>query len=400
MSSFAVNPNNISILPKPGCYGCGVCVDVCPTECITLLDDQEGFPYPSVDQAVCIECRKCINTCPGLNDIDRQRFLEQPVFYAGYSNDDRVRYLSSSGGFFSLVAEQILAEGGVVYGAQYDFEDMTVKHARVDSREGLAALRKSKYVQSSTVNIFPRVRTDLAAKRVVLFTGTPCQVEGLYLFLGEEWANLFTCDIVCHGVPSPGLFKRHFKSIEQTRGQSITDIDFRTKDKGWKGPLQLYLKVKFGEEEQRLTYAALDAYYALFLANLTLRPCCYGCQYATTQRRADLTLGDFWGVKQHHPDLFDSKGTSLVLANTEKGDKLLKSLSAEAKLALITDVRPFPPNLAHPTPQPKFRDRFFQQIDLADWHHRKRWFHLRALAIIARDKAWGFVKKFVNRNSV
>lgn len=399
MSSFAVNPNNISILPKPGCFGCGVCVDVCPTECITMVDDQEGFPYPCVDESACIECRKCINTCPGLNDLDRQRFLEQPVFYAGYSLDDQVRFLSSSGGFFSLVAEQILAKGGVVYGAQYDFENMAVDHARVDRRDGLAPLRKSKYVQSSTVNIFPRVRSDLEAYKPVLFTGTPCQVEGLHLFLGEAFPNLYTCDIVCHGVPSPGLFQRHFKSIEKTHGQTITEVDFRTKVKGWNGPLQLYLKVGFKQEEE-LTYAVLDAYYALFLANLTLRPCCYACKYATIQRRSDLTLGDFWGVKKHHPALFDSKGTSLVLANTEKGEKMLQSLSEEAKLTVLTEVRPFPPNLARPTPRPKYREQFFKQVDLADWHHRKRWFHLRAVAIITRDKAWGLVKKLFSRNSV
>ena len=394
MKSQSKNPQNISILPKTGCYGCGVCVDVCSTECITLVSDAEGFPYPVVDQAACIDCHKCILSCPGLNNLTRERFLDQPIFYAGFTLDDEVRYRSSSGGFFSLVAEHILAEGGAVYGAKYDFTHMTVEHARVDTLEGLAPLRKSKYVQSSTVNIFPQVKKDLSTGKPVLFTGTPCQVEGLHLFLRKADENLFTCDIICHGVPSPGLFQRHFSTRQAQHGRAITNIDFRTKAKGWKGPLELFLEVEYGEEST-LTYAPLDAYYALFLSNLILRPCCYQCKYAATQRRSDLTLGDFWGVKKHHPELFDAKGTSLLLANTEKGQKRLESFGESARLVQIENVRPFPPNLARPTRRPIYRDKFFTNINLEKWHPRRRWPHLLALVSIAWAKTQGVIKRFI-----
>lgn len=396
MTSSSVNANNISILAKSGCYGCGVCVNVCPTECITMVTDQEGFPYPSVDQEQCIECRQCILQCPGLNDLGTERSLAEPIFYAGYIRDEQIRLMSSSGGFFSLLAEKVLGEGGVVYGAKYDFTKMTVEHARVDNFEALAPLRKSKYVQSSTVHIFHQVRQDLLAKKPVLFTGTPCQVAGLNLFLDEDHDHLITCDIICHGVPSPGLFTRHFESIQERYGADITEIDFRTKAKGWDGPLQLYLKIGFGAEE-RLLYALRDAYYALFLANLSLRPCCYQCKYATTQRNADLTLGDFWGVNKHHPALFDGKGTSLILANTEKGEDLLQTSGASARLTQLTEVKPFPPNLAGPTPKPGFRDRFFKQVDVEKWHARRWRFHLIAVSIIAWNKALGLIRRMVNK---
>jgi coenzyme F420-reducing hydrogenase beta subunit len=387
---------NISILAKTGCYGCGVCVDVCPTLCIGLENDAEGFPYPVVDQPECIDCQWCILSCPGMNDVSRERFLDQPEFYAGYSKDDQVRYQSSSGGFFSPLAEHILAEGGVVYGARYDFDRMTVEHARVDDIAGLPPLRKSKYVQSSTVTIFPQVKKDLAEKRKVLFTGTPCQVEGLHLFLKQDDANLFICDIICHGVPSPVLFQRHFSALQAQRGSAITEIDFRTKAKGWKGPLELYLEVAYGEEHT-LTYAPLDAYYALFLSNLVLRPCCYHCKYASTQRRSDLTLGDFWGVKKYHPDLFDGKGTSLILANTEKGKQLLEALAASVHLEQLSTVKPFPPNLTRPTHQPQSRARFFDRVAIEHWHPRRRAAHLLALAVIAWDKTRGVVRRFFTR---
>jgi NAD-dependent dihydropyrimidine dehydrogenase PreA subunit len=394
MSSQAETKHNIAILPKSGCYGCGVCVNVCPTDCISFENDHEGFPYPTVDQEACIDCQKCIRCCPGLNDLNRERFSDPASYYAGYNLDEVVRRNSSSGGFFSLVADEILAQGGVVYGARYDFDQMTVVHARVETQATLASLRKSKYVQSSSVHIFPQVKKDLAGKQV-LFTGTPCQVAGLHLYLKESHANLVTCDNICHGVPSPGLFQRHFSALAEKHKKPITQIDFRTKTKGWKGPLELFLQVDFAGEST-LTYAALDAYYALFLANLSLRPCCYECKYASTQRVSDLTLGDFWGVNKHHPELFDSLGTSLILVNTKKGGQLLQALDTQARIEPVREVRPFPPNLAHPTPKPKYRDRFFTHVNMAEWHPGRWWIHFRALAIIARDKLWGMMKKLIS----
>lgn len=396
MSETGTQRQNISILPKAECFGCGVCVDICPTCCIAMIDDQEGFPYPAVDQEECIECGKCIASCPGLNEIGRQRFLPQPTFYGGFCLDDHTRHHSSSGGFFSLVADHVLAQGGVVYGARYDFDQMVVVHARVDHHTALDPLRKSKYVQSSTVNIFPQVSRDLRSGKHVLFTGTPCQVAGLHLFLKEDHPNLVTCDIICHGVPSPGLFQRHFSAMAQNRGKPITYIDFRTKEKGWAGPLQLYLQVRY-DGKSTLTYALLDAYYALFSAKLSLRPCCYTCKYASTQRNSDLTLGDFWGVKRHYPGLFDGKGTSLLLANTEQGQQLLQTVATSAHVEPIPKVTPLPLNLARPTPRPKYRQRFFKQVNLAEWHPRQRWFHLRAMAIIAWDKTMGLIRKFIGR---
>jgi len=205
---MTLNPKsaiNIACLPKANCFGCGVCLSTCPLTCIQMTSDDEGFSYPRVDETICNACRKCVQTCPGFNDTDREEYLTDPQFYGGYLNKDSIRFNSSSGGFFTACAETILSQGGIVYGAVYDFEQLMVFHARATNFDGLSAMRKSKYVQSNTQGVYDQVKADLEANLPVLFTGTPCQVAGLNLFLGDRHKNLFTIDLVCHGVPSPGL---------------------------------------------------------------------------------------------------------------------------------------------------------------------------------------------------
>lgn len=391
MNNSLPTARNISELPNIYCYGCGVCVNVCPTKCIKMVDDHEGFPYPQVDEAHCISCKKCVLDCPGFNEYKNKRQLSDPLFFGGYVQDDRVRFTSSSGGFFTPIAEKIFAAGGVVYGAIYDFDQMTVKHSRAETEIELAPMRKSKYVQSQTADILHQVRKDLLANIPVLFTGTPCQVEGLYLFLERDYPNLLTCDIICHGVPSPGLFQRHFRYLEQKHQSKINKIDFRTKEKGWGGPQNLFLDLGF-DASKKLTHSLFDPYYALFLANLSLRPCCFHCKYASTNRRSDITLGDFWGVSKKHPELFDHKGTSLVLINTKKGMEVLESISPSVEIAPIQDVDPFPPNLAKPSHRPRYRDRFFNKISLKDWKKHRLKAHLIAVFSIVKYKVSGLIK--------
>lgn len=370
---------NIESLPKQNCFGCAVCADICPENCIVMTHDFEGFAYPQVDDECCIACGKCLEACPALNTAQRQGAINPPSFFAGYTKDEDLRFQSSSGGIFSLVADQILAQQGIVYGAVYNFTEMTVIHARATSQDGLAAMRKSKYVQSDTGHIFRLVKKDLQAGTPVLFSGTPCQVEGLRLYLRESYENLFTCDFICHGVPSPGLFTRHFKNIEKRDDAPIIHIDFRTKEKGWGSFLNFYLEVAT-EKKRHLTYAPLDAFYALFLANLILRPVCYQCPYANLDRKSDITIGDFWGVNKTHPDLYDDKGTSLILVNTVKGRKMIHSLAELLAIQSVENLETLPPNLQEPTNCPNIRERFFRQtIQLDEWP--KDWFKVHLLAI-------------------
>jgi len=383
---------NIAPLPKPQCFGCSVCADICPVNCIEMIFDFEGFLYPKVDDEKCIDCGKCISACPALNSSRKTQPVNPPNFNYGYINDDRSRHQSSSGGIFSLLANHTLSQGGVVYGAMYDFEHMSVIHARAASESEIQPMRKSKYVQSDSDTIYSHVKQDLNAGKPVLFTGTPCQVEGLNLFLGKEFENLLTCDIICHGVPSPGLFKSHFTLIKNQTKTPVTNIDFRTKAKGWGSFLNFYLMIKT-ETKQRLIYAPLDAFYALFLANLSLRPVCYQCKFANLDRKSDLTIGDYWSVKQHSPELFDGKGTSLILVNSKKGEKTLSLLGRKATIQPIQPPQPLPHNLVQPTERPKQREKFFERISLDEWHkYRTRW-HLFAILSLVKDKLTNFAKR-------
>ncbi len=350
-----------------------------------MTTDQEGFSYPQVDETICTACRKCVRTCPGYNDIHREAYIQEPQFYGGQIEDQNIQTKSSSGGLFSAFAEHRLSQGGSVYGAIYDFEKMAVVHSRATSLENLLPMRKSKYVQSDTDKVFEHVKRDLKSGLPVLFTGTPCQVEGLYLFLGDRDKNLLTIDLICHGVPSPGLFASHFSGREKKLGSPITNIDFRTKDKGWGSFLNFFLKIETKDLE-RLTYAPLDAYYAMFLANLSLRPVCYRCKYANTKRMGDITLGDFWGVEKDHPELFDGKGTSLILANTQKGENALLELQQDLRLKRLDGINPLPPNLVKPTPKPLLRDSFLTSIRFDHWGSQRAWKHLLALGVLVINK--------------
>jgi coenzyme F420-reducing hydrogenase beta subunit len=376
---------NISLLPKNECFGCSACVDICPADCIEMTTDEEGFYYPQVDNSLCIDCGACIEVCPGFNDVKREDHLQRPIFYGGYIHDEPIRLQSSSGGVFTLVAEHILALGGVVYGAIYDFTEMKVTHARATTKQELAFMRGSKYVQSDSTGMFLKVKKDLQAGIPVMVTGTPCQIAGLYLFLGKEYDNLTTCDLVCHGVPSPGLFTSHFSAIEDRHKSPITGINFRTKARGWGNFLNFFIEIETDTKKQ-LTYAPLDAYYAVFLSNLALRPVCYQCKYATTHRDADLTLGDFWGVNKEIPELSDGKGTSLISVNTQKGEALLQQLQPKTTLTPVENLRHIPPNMKRPTPRPKGRSKFFERIHLRNWKRHQIKAHLIAIYTIVKTK--------------
>lgn len=217
-----------SVAPED-CCGCSACFNICPVQAITMQEDREGFKYPKIDERSCINCGKCEKACPVLHAETAGRTLH-PAFYAVWNRQDEARLSSSSGGVFRVLAEDVLVDGGVVYGAAFDVHNR-LRHVRADSADALVPLTGSKYVQSEIGTAFCQVRADLKNGRRVLFTGTPCQVAGLYAFLGCDDANLLTADVLCHGVPSPAVFERYLESLgvgEKCR------IEFRNKDNGWK----------------------------------------------------------------------------------------------------------------------------------------------------------------------
>lgn len=352
-----------SVAPED-CCGCSACFNICPVQAITMQEDREGFKYPKIDERSCINCGKCEKACPVLHAETAGRTLH-PAFYAVWNRQDEARLSSSSGGVFRVLAEDVLADGGVVYGAAFDVHNR-LRHVRAESADALVPLTGSKYVQSEIGTAFCQVRADLKNGRRVLFTGTPCQVAGLYAFLGGDDANLLTADVLCHGVPSPAVFERYLESLgvgEKCR------IEFRNKDNGWKK-----YEVVVGDRVHE-TFRA-NAYMKGFLSNLYLRPSCASCRFVGCRRPGDLTLGDFWGAGNFRKRYDDDKGTSLVLLNSPKARSIFQTLQDKFSLAeqVPSDSAvPFNPSLVHASKPDARRAAFFD-----DFEAGKSWEELAA----------------------
>ncbi len=297
------------------CTGCGACFNACPHHAISMKANNEGFLYPAVNSDICIKCGLCEQSCPAVNP--RYDRAEKPECYAAMADND-IRCKSSSGGVFTLLAQDILKQGGVVCGAAYN-EQMAVEHILIENEEGLEKLRRSKYVQSNTGDCFSRIKRLLIEGRLVLFSGTPCQVAGLRGYLRKDYDNLLCVDIICHGVPSPKVFQKYLKELDL--GGQVTDVNFRNKRNGW--GYNSTVTVTTTETCEHFE-AKTNPYMKAFLSNLCLRNSCGHCQFNKLPRQGDLTIGDFWQIDHCNPAYNDKKGTSAILVNSEKGKKALK----------------------------------------------------------------------------
>lgn len=309
------------VLERQKCTGCGACASVCPKHCIKMTSDEEGFLYPVVDTALCIDCSMCRKVCPVINNCTPK--AERPAAYVAVSTDEAIRLKSSSGGVFSALAEEVLENSGVVFGAAFDGE-FKVVHTAVEEKRELPKLRGSKYVQSAVGDSFQTVKECLEKGRLVLFSGTPCQVAGLKSYLKMDYDNLLCLDFICHGVPSPDLWKRYVEFCEEKNDSKLTDASFRDKSESW-GSFSMRLEFQNGKVQ--CNNLSKDLYLRAFLSDVALRPSCYECSFKTVGRVADITLADYWDVSKIHPEMFDNKGTSLLLVHSEKGGELLKSVA-------------------------------------------------------------------------
>lgn len=310
----------IEIRTKEDCCGCYACYNICPKECITMESDNEGFWYPKIDKNKCIDCNLCEKVCPIINPVKRAN--SKKIAYAGMNKDDQIRVKSSSGGIFSILAEYIIKNNGIIYGASFD-ENFNIKHKRILCNTDLDLLRGSKYVQSSIGDIYKQVKSDLESNRQVLFTGTPCQVEGLRSYLRKEYVNLITMDFICHGVPSPLVWKKYLEEMKKSKQENIKNIYFRNKDIGWK---VFSLKIIF-DEKIYINNLSKDLFMKGFLQDVYLRPSCYSCKFKKINRVSDITVADFWGIEKVLPKMDDDKGTSLIVIHSEKGKQLFDELS-------------------------------------------------------------------------
>lgn len=320
----------IKIYKKEDCCGCSACVHICPKHSISFKEDSEGFLYPHVDLKTCVDCGLCEKVCPVLNQNDERLPLQT---FAAKHRDDEVRMKSSSGGVFTLLAEQIIDAGGVVFGARFN-DKWEVIHDFTDTKEGLAPFRGSKYVQSNIGESYKQVADFLKEGRKVLFTGTPCQVAGLKKYLRKDYDNLLTVDFICHGVPSPMVWRKYLdeeinRQCPNGSKAFLTGVNFRDKCTGWKTfsfVLNFNRVTQEGMREITISSIAKDnAYMDAFISNMSLRPSCHACPAKSGVSGADITIGDFWGSEIEAADFDDEIGVSLFLINNHRVQKSLNT---------------------------------------------------------------------------
>lgn len=348
------------------CNGCSACYAVCPNECIKMIADEDGFLYPRVEEDKCIKCGLCEKACPiSKESVCACHEFEQSA-YAAYTKDEYIHLNSSSGGIFTEIAKCIIADGGVVFGAAFD-ADFNVVHTEVETADGLEKFRGSKYVQSSINDAYSRAKNFLLQGRPVLFTGTPCQIGGLYAYLGKSYENLYTQDIICHGVPSPMVWQRYIKyRLDEMDSGDLTGVCFRSKDAGWQ---RFSMTMNFDNGQMYVKTLDRDYMLRAFLKNLCLRPSCHDCSFKGKKRQSDITLADFWGVQHVLPDMYNHNGTSLVFINSKKGKDLFdrigdniifKQVDADTAIAFNSAM------IKSATKNPK-RDKFMSEIKSGDF---------------------------------
>ena len=355
--------NTIEKLDKLECCGCGACFQKCPKQAIEMKENEEGFLYPVIDEKKCINCGLCTKVCPQLKKI-KEESTEYPKAYAMRNKNTEELKQSSSGGIFKVLANYVLENEGVVFGVAYD-ENLNVNHIKVKDKEKLKLLQGSKYVQSNINNTYKEAEKELKKNKIVLFSGTPCQIAGLNSFLMKDYDNLITCDLVCHGVPSQKLFKKYIEFLSEKFKSKVVKYNFRSKNKkGW----GLVSQVETKDGKIRFVEPDFDPYYSNFLSSNTYRESCYKCYYSNCNRVSNITLADYWGINRIHPKFYSEQGNSLILINNDKGKGVLDKIKDKIEL-IETDLNlatNYNKNLIKPSPRHNLRDTIYLRIDELD----------------------------------
>lgn len=382
-------------LEKNTCYGCFACYNICPTDSIKMIEDQEGFLYPNIDEKSCINCGKCFDVCPYNLDITSSSTIFKKRVYAARSKNRQNLNSSSSGGIFSELAKVILEKGGLVYGVGFD-KNFKAIHKSIDNLNNLDDLKGSKYIQSEINYIFCDIRDNLDAGKNILFCGTPCQVKGLKNFLDKDYTKLYTIDFVCHGVPSYKIFRKYLNWIEREYNSKVVSIDFRNKDNGW----TLYNQKIIFDNGESYKSTKLDNPFMLgFRNNAYLRPSCHTCEFATKERFSEITLGDFWGLNVFHPLFYKDVGASLVMINSSKGDELFYSIKESIEFEKSTIQKALKSNgcLVNPSKQHKKRNEIISKIlDSDNFRNAIFSFFNYKKSIILKNKLKIVIKKWIS----
>lgn len=362
---------SVSLCPERECTGCGACLNRCPKNAIRMEPDEEGFAHPVVNADLCIGCGLCRKACPVITPVGLN--MPPECAYAAWAKDEAIRCSSSSGGLFSVLAKYVLSHGGVVNGVSFE-KGMELRHRVVSSVQELKAVRGSRYVQADVGLIYRHLESALKSGQLVLFTSTPCQVAGFKAYLGRDYDNLITCDLICHGVPSASFFRGCLRRQYGVDGD--VSGDFRFRDLAHWGFAPAFLDTC--GEVKAMCFKA-DFYYVAFLRGLSYRDNCYKCKYAQMQRVGDFTLGDFWGLPLGFRLQHDTrKGCSLVLLNTDKARRIYEQLEAR----IFSDKRAIAEckenhQLYRPVHRPACRDVFYRM-----------WRELPAEQFAVKCRAW------------
>ena len=339
------------------CSGCSACKNICPQKCIEMKENEEGFLYPVINEEKCIHCNLCQRTCPVLNKTINSSDKPKTVIAKNKNINERLK--SSSGGIFVLLAKYFLNNNGVVYGAL--LKNNKLKHVRVDNINSLDPLLESKYLQSDISNIYLSIKKDIDDNKLVLFVGTACQIAGIKAYLKKDYDNFYTCDLVCHGIPSPKVFEDYCKYLEQEYNSKIKEYHFRNKDISWRF---YQTKVIFENNKVYKKYYPNDLYMKGFLQSIFLRKNCYDCVFKEEKHISDITLGDYWGNFKYYKKFNDKKGTSVLFLNSNKGEDLIKKIN-DIELKEITYEEAIYNNsmLTKSTKYNNKRDSFFKDYN-------------------------------------
>lgn len=310
----------IKITDKKLCSGCGACASICPQKCINIIHDQEGFRYPKVEEDKCIKCGLCIKVCPIINVRENKN---NPLSVCGAVNKNfSILKSSSSGGVFTELAKYILSSGGVVFGATYD-KDVNVIHSFIEKEEDIYKMRGSKYAESNTNEVYIKVKEFLNSGRLVLFSGTPCQIAGLKFFLGKEFENLITCDFICLGVPSNKIYNAYKSYYERKYSSKVTNIEFRNKKDGW---VHFNMVFHFENDKKKYILRYMNPYILTFYKAYSIRPSCYKCKFRGLNSGSDIKLADFWRARESKQPSYNFYGVSHVFINTKKGERIFEKI--------------------------------------------------------------------------
>jgi len=353
---------NKTVIDKEKCSGCQVCKQICPNNAIDMLEDKEGFLYP-VKNERCIECGLCNKICPMVNEIKNNNLKQQEVFTSNHKNDTVVEK-SASGGAFSAIVQAFCDNNYVIFGAKYN-ENNEVEHDYIENIKDIDIFRKSKYVQSDVKDSYSQAKKFLEQGKKVLFSGTPCQIAALKNYLRKEYDDLLCVDIICHGVPSPKVFRNYLEFWENKYNSKVTKIEFRKKMHKKEKWNSRNILLKFENGKEIIKDNENDLYLRAFYAKMIYRKSCSTCKFANQIRYSDITIGDSWGIEKIYPDIDVHKGESVIIVNTDKGKGILNKIKEYMNIRDLTIDFVIKENkqFREPTELNPKRDEFFANLD-------------------------------------